>query len=65
MSKGIFDNVNTDVQYLPTDLSMMLSHLFQMSLHSHLKQNLIRKILEERSSSITDLLKSKAKQEDT
>jgi hypothetical protein len=26
--KGNFDNVNTDVQYLPTDLSMMLSHLF-------------------------------------
>ena len=37
ISKGKFDNVNTDVQYLPTDLSMMLSHLFQMSLHSHLK----------------------------
>jgi hypothetical protein len=25
---GIFDNVHTDVQYLPTDLSMMLSHIF-------------------------------------
>ncbi len=28
IGKGIFDNLQTDVQYLPTDLSMMLSHLF-------------------------------------
>jgi hypothetical protein len=31
--KGNFDNVKTDISYLPTDLGMMLSHLFQMSLH--------------------------------
>jgi hypothetical protein len=61
IGKEIFDNVQTDVQYLPTDLSMMLSHLYQMSLHSHTKQKLIAKILEERSSYITNILKEKAK----
>lgn len=62
--KGKFDNVNSDVKYLPTDLSMMMSHLFQMSLHSHLKTQLIQKILEERKSSITEILREKAKVED-
>jgi len=40
--KGNFDNVQTDVQYLPTDLSMMLSHLFHMSLHQHLTSKLLK-----------------------
>jgi hypothetical protein len=26
--KGKFENVTTDFKYLPTDLSMMMSHLF-------------------------------------
>jgi hypothetical protein len=35
-----------------------------MSLHSHLKTQLIQKILEERKSSITEILREKAKVED-
>ncbi len=60
--KGNFDNVKTDdVQYLPTDLGMMLSHLFQMSLHQHLKTKLLQKMHQEKTQTISNILRDEAK----
>ena len=64
ITKGIFDNVNTDVMYLPMDLNMMLSHLFQIALHQHLNTKLIAGIRQEQATSLTTLLKQQAQKED-
>jgi hypothetical protein len=41
IARGIFDNVKVDIMYLPMDLNMMLSHLFQMAFHSSLNARII------------------------
>ncbi|TNV82797.1 hypothetical protein FGO68_gene16791 [Halteria grandinella] len=64
ISLGIFDNVKIDIMYLPMDLNMMLSHLFQMAFHSHLNAKIIASILEEQETSLNDLMKAQAAEED-
>lgn len=48
----------SDVTYLPTDLSKMLSHLLQTSLHTKVSNQLVRNIKEERGASIDEILKA-------
>jgi len=55
LDKGI---ATSDVTYLPTDLSKMLSYLLQTSLHTKVSNQLVSNIKEERDASLNEILKS-------